>query len=145
MIDHVDIRVSDLSASRRFYESALEPLGFHVVADESDPNGGAEIGFGNGPGGEVWFALHEPTPQPGQDTITVGAHIAFVARGPDEVAAFHRCALTAGGRNLGNPGPRPEYSEGYFGAFVLDPDGNNVEAVCQTEPPATLRGSARDV
>jgi catechol 2,3-dioxygenase-like lactoylglutathione lyase family enzyme len=81
MIDHVDIRVSDLRLSRAFYAAALEPLGF------GDRNG-------------VEFALHEPTPQPGQDTVTRGSHIAFTAAGPDAVGAFHKAALAAGGNNI---------------------------------------------
>jgi catechol 2,3-dioxygenase-like lactoylglutathione lyase family enzyme len=128
LIDHVDIRVSDIDASRAFYEAALAPLGFGVESESPDPNGGREIGFGDGRG--VEFAIHEPTSGAGQDTVTVGAHIAFTAAGPEAVAEFHRAGLRAGGRDLGAPGPRSVYSEGYYGAFVLDPDGNNVEAVC---------------
>jgi catechol 2,3-dioxygenase-like lactoylglutathione lyase family enzyme len=128
MIDHVDIRVSDVAASREFYTAALEPLGFGIEFDRPDPNGGAEVGFGDGHGSE--FAIHEPTPEPGQDVITQGAHIAFAATDPKAVAAFHQAALEHGGRDIGGPGRRPEYSNGYYGAFVLDPDGNNVEAVC---------------
>jgi catechol 2,3-dioxygenase-like lactoylglutathione lyase family enzyme len=128
VIDHVDIRVSDVAASRAFYEAALEPLGIGVVDEAADPNGGAEVGFGDGDG--VRFALHEPTRHPGQDVVTHGAHIAFQAPDPQAVAAFHKAAVARGGTDIGSPGPRPEYSEGYYGAFVLDPDGNNVEAVC---------------
>ena len=128
MIDHVDIRVSDIRASRMFYVAALEPLGFTIEAERLDPNGSAAVGFGDGTGTE--FAIHEPTPERGQDTVTTGAHIAFEAGGPEAVAAFHRAALAAGGRNIGDPGLRPEYSPGYYGAFVLDPDNNNIEAVC---------------
>ena len=128
MIDHVDIRVSDISASRAFYAAALEPLGFIIKAEGPDPSGGTEVGFGGGAGTE--FAIHEPTAERGQDTVTTGAHIAFAANGPEAVAAFHKAALAAGGRNIGDPGLRPEYSARYYGAFVLDPDNNNIEAVC---------------
>jgi catechol 2,3-dioxygenase-like lactoylglutathione lyase family enzyme len=128
LIDHVDIRVSDIGVSRAFYEAVLAPLGFGVESERPDPNGGREVGFGGGRG--VEFAIHEPTSAPGQDTVTSGAHIAFTAAGPEAVAEFHRAGLRAGGRDLGAPGPRPVYSEGYYGAFVLDPDRNNVEAVC---------------
>jgi catechol 2,3-dioxygenase-like lactoylglutathione lyase family enzyme len=131
MIDHVDIRVADVPTSRRFYEAALAPLGYAIEFDRPDPNGGAEVGFGDGEGSE--FAIHEPTPQPGQDTVTTGAHIAFSASGPEAVAAFHTAAIEAGGVDLGEPGLRPQYSQGYYGAFVLDPDGNNVEAVCRVD------------
>jgi catechol 2,3-dioxygenase-like lactoylglutathione lyase family enzyme len=127
MIDHVDIRVSDIAASRAFYEAALAPLGFRPDAEEPDPAGGRELGFRSEEG--MAFALHSPAPEPGQDTVTTGAHIAFVASSRDAVEAFHRAAVENGGRNIGDPGIRSEYSEGYFGAFVLDPDGNNVEAV----------------
>jgi catechol 2,3-dioxygenase-like lactoylglutathione lyase family enzyme len=126
-IDHVDVRVSDLEASRVFYEAALAPLGWSVISTEIDPAGGREIGFGHGEG--VDFALHSPAAQPGQDTVTTGAHIAFTATERDAVHDFHAAALAHGGRDIGAPGPRPEYSAGYYGAFVLDPDGNNIEAV----------------
>jgi catechol 2,3-dioxygenase-like lactoylglutathione lyase family enzyme len=127
MIDHVDIRVSDIEASRTFYAAALAPLGFPDAEEERDPAGGREVGFRNG--GRMSFAIHSPVGEPGQDTITRGAHIAFIARSRDAVHAFHAAALANGGTNVGDPGPRPEYSEGYYGAFVLDPDGNNIEAV----------------
>jgi catechol 2,3-dioxygenase-like lactoylglutathione lyase family enzyme len=127
-IDHVDIRVSDIDRSRTFYEAALQPLGLGVTQTRPDPNGGEEIGFGAAAGTE--FAIHEPTDRPGQDTITTGAHIAFSASDTGAVKAFHEAALANGGRDIGAPGPRPVYSEGYYGAFVLDPDGNNVEAIC---------------
>ena len=126
-IHHVDIRVSDIEASRAFYEAALAPLGWEVRSIEDDPAGGREIAFALGD--ETRFALHSPTSQPGQDTVTVGAHIAFEASGPEVLEAFHGAALANGGRDIGRPGLRPEYSDNYYGAFVLDPDGNNIEAV----------------
>jgi catechol 2,3-dioxygenase-like lactoylglutathione lyase family enzyme len=127
IIDHVDIRVSDVDVSRAFYEAALAPLGIRPDRERPDPAGGREIGFRGSEGNS--FAIHSPTAEPGQDTVTRGAHIAFAASTTGEVQAFHAAALGAGGRNIGDPGPRSEYSEGYYGAFVLDPDGNNVEAV----------------
>jgi catechol 2,3-dioxygenase-like lactoylglutathione lyase family enzyme len=126
-IDHVDIRVSDLSASLAFYEAALATLGLYPAAEESDPAGGREIGLRHG--GSTSFAIHSPAPAPGQDTVTTGAHIAFAAASRHAVQAFHAAAIANGGRSIGDPGPRAEYSKGYYGAFVLDPDGNNVEAV----------------
>ena len=126
-IHHVDIRVSDIEASRAFYEAALAPLGWKLRSVDHDPAGGREIAFARGD--ETRFALHSPTPHPGQDTVTVGAHIAFEASGPAALEAFHGAALAHGGVDIGPPGPRPEYSNGYHGAFVLDPDGNNIEAV----------------
>jgi catechol 2,3-dioxygenase-like lactoylglutathione lyase family enzyme len=132
-IHHVDIRVSDIDASRRFYESALAPLGLGVTSADHDPNGGAEIVFGKGDSGD--FAIHEPTAGAGQDTVTTGAHVAFAAADRRTVGLFYDAALLAGGRSIGAPGPRPEYSEHYYGAFVLDPDGNNIEAVCHDHRP----------
>jgi catechol 2,3-dioxygenase-like lactoylglutathione lyase family enzyme len=126
-IDHVDIRVSDVERSRTFYAAALAPLGWRTHAPEKDPAGGDEIGFGRDDG--IRFAIHSPTADPGQDTVTTGAHIAFRAAGPEAVQEFHAAALANGGRDIGQPGPRTEYSAGYYGAFVLDPDGNNIEAV----------------
>ena len=131
ILDHVAIRVSDLARSRAFYAAALEPLGFGVLYETTagDPTGPG-VAFGHV--GADDFAIHEPIPSPGRDTVTRGVHLAFRAEGAQAVAAFHAAAVANGGRSIGEPGPRPEYSEGYYGAFVLDPDGNNVEAVCHT-------------
>jgi catechol 2,3-dioxygenase-like lactoylglutathione lyase family enzyme len=126
-IDHVDIRVSDIERSRAFYEAALAPLGWHARPAETDPAGGTEIGFGRSQGQQ--FAIHTITSDEGQDTVTTGMHIAFRAENREAVHAFHAAAVAAGGRDIGQPGPRAVYSEGYYGAFVLDPDANNVEAV----------------
>lgn len=128
MLHHVDIRVSDIEASRRFYAAVLEPLGFGVTSDGPDPNGGREVAFGGR--GLDQFAIHEPSDSPGQDTVTRGAHIAFQASGAEAVDAFHRAAAAVGAQSIGGPGPRPQYADDYYGAFVLDPDGNNIEAVC---------------
>jgi catechol 2,3-dioxygenase-like lactoylglutathione lyase family enzyme len=127
LIDHVDIRVSDVAASRAFYEAALAPLGWRVRSQEADPAGGLEVAFGDDDG--TRFALHSPADAPGQDTVTTGAHIAFEAGSRTAVRAFHAAAVAHGGQDIGAPGARPEYSDRYYGAFVLDPDGNNVEAV----------------
>jgi catechol 2,3-dioxygenase-like lactoylglutathione lyase family enzyme len=127
LIDHVDIRVSDVDASLAFYSAALAPLGYRPDAEKPDPSGGREIGFGDGR--RAPFAIHSPVSAPGQDTVTAGAHIAFAASSREAVQAFHAAALAHGGTNIGDPGTRSEYSPGYYGAFVLDPDGNNVEAV----------------
>jgi len=110
--------VSDLEASRRFYTEALRPLGYAPIMEFD-----GKVAFGTGEGGgNHWIALR------GEPTTT--AHIAF--RAPDRAAvdAFHGAAVAAGGRDNGAPGLRPHYHETYYGAFVLDPDGNNVEAVC---------------
>jgi catechol 2,3-dioxygenase-like lactoylglutathione lyase family enzyme len=134
-IDHVDIRVSDVAASRAFYEAALAPLGWRLKSEEADPAGALEIGFGDDD--RTRFAIHSPAAGArGQDTVTTGAHIAFEAESREAVAAFHAAAIVRGGQDIGTPGPRPEYSERYYGAFVLDPDGNNIEAVW-TAPEGT--------
>ena len=121
VIDHLKIGVSDLERSRRFYAQALEPLGYRDLGPWGDGDPSREISFG--PEGFDDFAISEFYEAGGQ------VHIAFAADTKDQVDAFHVAALAAGGRDNGAPGPRPEYSEGYYGAFVLDPDGHNVEAV----------------
>jgi catechol 2,3-dioxygenase-like lactoylglutathione lyase family enzyme len=131
VLHHVDIRVSDIEASRRFYEAVLAPLGFGVTSDRPDPNGSREVSFGGSALDQ--FAIHEPSPSPGQDTVTRGAHVAFQASGRDAVVAFHEAALATGATSIGEPGLRPQYADDYYGAFVLDPDGNNVEAVCHLD------------
>jgi catechol 2,3-dioxygenase-like lactoylglutathione lyase family enzyme len=119
VLDHVGIEVGDFDRSRAFYEMALAPLGLEVVME---PMPGA-AGFGEQ--GKPWFwvmARGRPTVQ--------GVHLAFVAGDRDAVDTFHAAGLAAGGTDNGAPGPRPLYHPNYYGAFVLDPDGNNVEAVC---------------
>jgi catechol 2,3-dioxygenase-like lactoylglutathione lyase family enzyme len=119
MIDHVTIGVSDLQRSRAFYEQALAPLGF-TETSTSDVMPG-EIEFGSAD--KLDFAI--------STEYRVGApvHVAFAADDTAQVDAFHAAALAAGGRDNGAPGLRTEYSARYYGAFVLDPDGTNVEAV----------------
>jgi catechol 2,3-dioxygenase-like lactoylglutathione lyase family enzyme len=127
MIDHVDIRAADVDASKRFYDAALAPFGYSAVTDERDPAGGREVMYGDGE--TASFAIHSPVPASGQDTVTTGAHIAFRADDEQTVDAFHAAAVAVGAPSIGDPGTRSVYSDGYYGAFVLDPDGNNVEAV----------------
>jgi catechol 2,3-dioxygenase-like lactoylglutathione lyase family enzyme len=126
IIDHVGIRARDLAASRRMYEPALAELGFVVLA-EGEFEGDAYVLFGRGKRDD--FALHAVGSKPGRDRATTGAHVAF--RAPDEgaVTRWYEAALRTGGTDNGPPGARPEYSGSYYAAFVLDPDGNNVEAV----------------
>ena len=126
VIDHVGIRVSDLPASRRMYEAALAELGFFVVG-EGEFEGDAYVLFGRS--GSDDFSMHTVGGEPGRDRVTTGAHIAFTAPSADAVRRWHDAALRHGGRDNGPPGLRPEYSGHYFAAFVVDPDGNNVEAV----------------
>jgi catechol 2,3-dioxygenase-like lactoylglutathione lyase family enzyme len=123
MLDHVGIEVSDFERSKAFYEAALEPLGIRPLMELE----GLGAGFGkdteHGPKPFFWIGAR------GRPAVS-GAHVSFGARTPDLVDAFHAAALAAGGTDNGAPGPRPIYHPGYYGAFVLDPDGNNVEAVC---------------
>jgi catechol 2,3-dioxygenase-like lactoylglutathione lyase family enzyme len=119
VIDHLTIGVRDLDSSRRFYAAALEPLGFTEMGPWSEER--RECAFG-APGADD-FAISTEYEPGGQ------LHVAFSADSEDAVRAFHAAAVAAGGRDNGPPGPRPEYSAGYFGAFVLDPDGHNAEAV----------------
>ena len=118
MLDHLGIGVRDLAASRAFYEAALAPLGFGVVME-----GGDRVAFGPTARPIFWLVDREPTS---------AAHIAFQASGRERVDAFHAAALAAGGHDNGHPGLRPEYHPHYYGAFILDLDGNNAEAVCHT-------------
>ena len=126
VIDHVGIRVSDLPESRRMYEAALAELGFSVLG-EGEFEGDAYILFGRA--GSDDFSLHTVGSKPGRDRVTTGAHVAFTAPDADAVGRWHAAAVDHGGTDNGPPGRRPEYSGQYFAAFVLDPDGNNVEAV----------------
>jgi catechol 2,3-dioxygenase-like lactoylglutathione lyase family enzyme len=119
MLDHVGLNVKDYAASRAFYEQALAPLGWRVlVAFE----GGTTAGFGTSDKPEFWIHEREP--------YGTGTHVAFAALDRPTVDAFHAAALSAGGRDNGGPGVRAQYHPNYYGAFVLDADGNNVEAVC---------------
>ena len=119
VIDHLTIGVRDLERSRAFYAAALEPLGFREMGAWSAER--REIAFGYDGGDD--FAISSQYPAGGQ------LHIAFSADSAEAVQAFHAAGLRAGGRDNGEPGERPEYAPGYYGAFVLDPDGHNVEAV----------------
>ena len=118
MYDHIGLKVADLDASVDFYTAALAPLGYGLCSRD-----GAGAGFG--PGGEpaLWLYLD-------RSARGAGVHIAF--RAPDHAAIrkFHAAGLEAGGRDTGAAGPRADYSPSYFAAFLIDPDGNNVEAVC---------------
>ena len=119
VIDHVSIGVSDLDASRAFYRAALAPLGFVDLGPWQE--GARESSFGTEEADDFAVSLEYP--------VNGGAHIAFAADTREQVDEFYRAALAAGGRDNGAPGIRPEYSDGYYGAFVFDPDGYNVEAV----------------
>ena len=126
VVDHVGFRVSDLAASRRMYEPALAELGFAVLG-EGEFEGDAYVLFGLPERDD--FALHSVGAVPGRDRVTTGAHVAFPAPSADAVDRWHDAAIRHGGTDNGPPGLRPEYSGRYYAAFVLDLDGNNVEAV----------------
>jgi catechol 2,3-dioxygenase-like lactoylglutathione lyase family enzyme len=131
-IDHVTLLVRDLGASRAFYERALEPFGIHVLDVDVEDGEGLSIG----PEGSEDLGLTEGEP-------AAPVHIAFLAHDPETVNAFHAAAIEAGGRDNGAPGRRPQYHERYYAAYVLDPDGNNVEAVCHIGPNEKEQGPPR--
>lgn len=122
MIDHIGLAVSDLDVSKAFYERALAPLGLSCIADFVTPGGNRVVGFGKDGRGFYWF---------GCDTPAKNLHVAFPASDRAAVDAFHAAALAAGGTDNGAPGIRAHYSPDYYGAFVHDPDGYNIEAVCR--------------
>jgi catechol 2,3-dioxygenase-like lactoylglutathione lyase family enzyme len=114
-VDHLTLTVSDLEGSRRFYEAALDPLGIDIVEL------GGTVCFGPPRAEDFCIKQGEPVRPP--------VHVAFLARDRETVDRFHAAGLAAGGRDNGAPGLRPQYHAGYYGAYLLDPDGNNVEAV----------------
>ncbi|HUJ76928.1 MAG TPA: VOC family protein [bacterium] len=115
MFDHIGVKVKDLAASKRFYSAALAPLGYSVQHEDA-----AAVGLGPQGAPGLWL---------GKGEIRGGTHIALAARDRASVDAFYQAALAGGGKDNGKPGIRAEYHPHYYGAFVLDPDGNNVEAV----------------
>ena len=120
MLDHAGLDVRDLAAARRFYEAALAPLGY-----SPGPEGDGYLGM-RAPEGHADFWIAQRGEGSG------GAHVAFRAADRATVDAFHEAALAAGGTDNGAPGVRAHYHEHYYGAYVRDPDGNNVEAVCHS-------------
>lgn len=126
MLDHVGFAVSDIERSRAFYEAALKPLGWSCVGEatpDQTESGGIALGFGYENNPFFWIA--------NDGTVGEGTHVAFSVDSRAKVDAFHEAALAAGGRDHGAPGLRPHYGPTYYAAFVLDPDGLNVEAVCR--------------
>jgi len=127
MIDHVGFAVADAQRSRLFYEAALAPLGITLLrtaAPEQTEAGGTAHGFGRD--GKPFFWVGD------KERVGGGTHVAFAVDTRAEVDAFHAAALAAGGRDNGAPGLRAQYGPNYYGAFVLDPDGHNIESVCRT-------------
>jgi catechol 2,3-dioxygenase-like lactoylglutathione lyase family enzyme len=134
MLDHVSLGVSDLERSRRFYDAALRPLGLVRIVDF----GGRGSDYGAAPGSlGVEFTI---TRESSVRTPVAGAHVCFRAPDREAVRLFHAAALAAGGSDDGPPGLRPHYHADYYGAFVLDPDGHRVEAVCHAPEAPTVIG-----
>ncbi|MGQ9368147.1 VOC family protein [Azospirillum sp. ST 5-10] len=122
MFDHIGLRAADLDASVRFYQAALEPLGHGLCSRD-------ESGAGFGPAGAAGLWLY-PNPGAAGGGTHVAFHVAFRAADRAAVDRFHAAGRAAGGRDNGPPGLRADYAPTYYAAFLLDPDGNNVEAVC---------------
>jgi catechol 2,3-dioxygenase-like lactoylglutathione lyase family enzyme len=122
MLDHIGFTVADFARSRDFYAAALATLGLAKQVEFQTPDGAAHAGFGVVGKPFFWIGTG--------DHPKGGAHIAFTAASRVEVDEFYRAAIDAGGLDNGGPGVRAHYHADYYGAFVLDPDGNNIEAVC---------------
>ena len=132
MLDHVSVGVTDLERSRRFYDAALRPLGLVRLLDFEGR--GSDYGFGGSQLGVEFTITCETRVAP-----LAGMHVCFRAPTRDAVHAFHAAALGAGGRDDGGPGVRAQYHRDYYGAFVLDPDGHRVEAVCHLPDAPEIR------
>jgi catechol 2,3-dioxygenase-like lactoylglutathione lyase family enzyme len=124
MLDHVGFAVTEFERSKRFYIAALAPLSITLIVEVTPEQTGLGSHAGFGSDGKAYFWIGN------QGRPLSGLHVAFTAATRQQVDEFHRAALRIGGRDNGAPGLRPHYHENYYGAFVLDPDGNNVEAVC---------------
>jgi catechol 2,3-dioxygenase-like lactoylglutathione lyase family enzyme len=124
MLDHIGLSVADFERAKAFYQAALKPLGLGAIIDVTAEETGDEAHAGFGENDKAFFWIGTGARPRG------GTHVAFTAKTRAEVEAFYRAALAAGGRDNGAPGLRPEYHPNYYGAFVFDPDGNNIEAVC---------------
>ena len=125
MIDHIGFPVSDYARAKAFYSKALAPLGYtlimEVAAEHTDADAPA-AGFGADGKPDFWIG--------GEGGLQKALHVAILARDRAGVDAFYKAAIAAGGKDNGAPGLRPHYHSNYYGAFVLDPDGHNIEAVC---------------
>lgn len=130
IIDHVNIPVGDLDRASRFYEAVLRPLGYGPFGKD-----GCAFGFGRGNWNFGVVQTAPPFPR---------LHVAFVARNRQQVDEFFSVALREGGRSNGEPGPRSDYDPAYYAAFVLDPDGHNIEAVFRGEKGAVQQGLEAD-
>lgn len=132
MLDHISLRVADYLRSKEFYQAALAPLGYRLAME-----GSSGAGFSKGPIPAFWIKQGEPAgragavePSPEAGCGGPQVHVAISGESRAMVDAFHRAALAAGARDNGPPGLHPEYHANYYGGFVLDPDGYNIEAVC---------------
>ena len=128
MLDHVGFAVADAERSRAFYEAALAPLGITLIKTATPDHteaGGTAHGFGSN--GKPYFWIGD------NERVGEGTHVAFAVETRALVDAFYAAAMAAGGRDHGPPGLRPHYHPDYYAAFVLDPDGNNIEAVCHKD------------
>jgi len=121
MFDHVQVRVRDLALSRAFYAPLMAVLGHGVVFEVED------VVIGYGPDPHTMFEIRQSGPDA---PLSASVHVAFVAKDEATVKELHQVAIQHGGTCNGAPGLRPHYEEGYYAAFVLDPDGHNIEAVC---------------
>jgi catechol 2,3-dioxygenase-like lactoylglutathione lyase family enzyme len=126
MLDHIGIGVTDYERSQAFYTQALKPLGIAVIMEVTAEETGGDTATGFGKGGKPFFWIGAVRERPGR------VHVAFGADDRPTVDAFYKAAIAAGGRDNGKPGLRPHYHPNYYGAFVLDPDGHNIEAVCHS-------------
>ena len=124
MIDHTGVVVSDIKTSKAFYEKALAPIGYTLIMEfPASVTGHADVaGFGEPPKPDFWISSGTPNKP--------AIHIAFRVSSRAKVDAFYKAAMAAGGADNGPPGLRPHYHPNYYGAFVIDPDGHNIEAVC---------------
>ena len=123
MLDHITFSVTDISRSKAFYDAALKPLGIRVLFEVTPQQSGGAHFMGYGEQRPFfWIAAG--------DGLKGRLHVAFTASDRTTVDAFYRAAMDAGGKDFGAPGLRPHYHANYYGAFVLDPDGHNIEAVC---------------
>jgi catechol 2,3-dioxygenase-like lactoylglutathione lyase family enzyme len=123
MIDHIGLPVSDYARLKAFYERALAPLGYVLIREvQQNEEDAKAAGFGIGGKPDFWIG--------GEGGLNRAVHIAITAKDRATVDAFYRAAIAAGGKDNGAPGIRAHYHPNYYGAFVLDPDGHNIEAVC---------------
>ena len=127
-LDHIGINVTDYERSKAFYTKALEPLGISLVMEF-----GKAAGFGRNKKPDFWIGQGTASYQKPEHVAPITpVHVCFVAKSRADVDAFHAAGLAAGGKDFGGPGLRAEYHPNYYGAFVIDPDGHNVEAVIHT-------------